>query len=105
MLKSEIDHNRTREYIVTVKEGVDWRVLHNELIQDTTADDSVDSNIVPDRECHCCKERAINPRNTHYDLTENEAIKLRNDPRVIGCLLYTSPSPRDATLSRMPSSA
>ena len=25
--------------------------------------------------------------------------------RSIGCLLYTSPSPRDATLSRMPSSA
>ena len=25
--------------------------------------------------------------------------------QVIGCLLYTSPSPRDATLSRMPSSA
>ena len=25
--------------------------------------------------------------------------------RVMGCLLYTSPSPRDATLSRMPSSA
>ena len=23
----------------------------------------------------------------------------------MGCLLYTSPSPRDATLSRMPSSA
>ena len=25
--------------------------------------------------------------------------------RALGCLLYTSPSPRDATLSRMPSSA
>ena len=25
--------------------------------------------------------------------------------RITGCLLYTSPSPRDATLSRMPSSA
>ena len=25
--------------------------------------------------------------------------------RIISCLLYTSPSPRDATLSRMPSSA
>ena len=25
--------------------------------------------------------------------------------RFMGCLLYTSPSPRDATLSRMPSSA
>ena len=37
----------------------------------------------------------------------------RNDPKIRlvrrvhrkGCLLYTSPSPRDATLSRMPSSA
>ena len=28
-----------------------------------------------------------------------------NDTLPIGCLLYTSPSPRDATLSRMPSSA
>ena len=31
-----------------------------------------------------------------------------NDPRIVestSCLLYTSPSPRDATLSRMPSSA
>ena len=27
------------------------------------------------------------------------------NPRLIICLLYTSPSPRDATLSRMPSSA
>ena len=26
-------------------------------------------------------------------------------PRFCDCLLYTSPSPRDATLSRMPSSA
>ena len=26
-------------------------------------------------------------------------------PRYIGCLLYTSPSPRDGLLSRMPSSA
>ena len=27
------------------------------------------------------------------------------EARAKGCLLYTSPSPRDATLSRMPSSA
>ena len=27
------------------------------------------------------------------------------DPKNFSCLLYTSPSPRDATLSRMPSSA
>ena len=30
---------------------------------------------------------------------------LRSPPQVRSCLLYTSPSPRDATLSRMPSSA
>ena len=28
-----------------------------------------------------------------------------NDVKMKNCLLYTSPSPRDATLSRMPSSA
>ena len=41
-------------------------------------------------------------------------MKLRNDvnhvyhtikEQAVNCLLYTSPSPRDATLSRMPSSA
>ena len=30
---------------------------------------------------------------------------LRLNARPVDCLLYTSPSPRDATLSRMPSSA
>ena len=44
-----------------------------------------------------------------------EKLKLGTDKRFsldleisepqLGCLLYTSPSPRDATLSRMPSSA
>ena len=34
-------------------------------------------------------EKEFSPEDKHYDL----------------CLLYTSPSPRDATLSRMPSSA
>ena len=29
----------------------------------------------------------------------------KGKPTDYGCLLYTSPSPRDATLSRMPSSA
>ena len=30
---------------------------------------------------------------------------LESSERYVDCLLYTSPSPRDATLSRMPSSA
>ena len=38
--------------------------------------------------------------------TEDENDDLPNEiETLIGCLLYTSPSPRDATLSRMPSSA
>ena len=40
-------------------------------------------------------------------LTEEEEIKLADYLLQMSeiCLLYTSPSPRDATLSRMPSSA
>ena len=33
------------------------------------------------------------------------AVKRFSSRELEGCLLYTSPSPRDATLSRMPSSA
>ena len=38
----------------------------------------------------------------HVDQLASEGIKFTN---FYVCLLYTSPSPRDATLSRMPSSA
>ena len=72
-----------KEYIVTVNKGVDWREVHNDLINDTTADATVDSSIIPDRECECCNERAINNRNTHYHLSDEEATALRNDPRVM----------------------
>ena len=34
-----------------------------------------------------------------------DKVIFRDEPRFNCCLLYTSPSPRDATLSRMPSSA
>ena len=38
-------------------------------------------------------------------ISNNQAAWQNLDPDTRGCLLYTSPSPRDATLSRMPSSA
>ena len=38
-------------------------------------------------------------------LIENGILKNFMQDRLNACLLYTSPSPRDATLSRMPSSA
>ena len=40
------------------------------------------------------------------DLTKNPDLRLRDKPDdFFGCLLYTSPSPRDVEESRMPSSA
>ena len=39
-----------------------------------------------------------------YNLKQFETIENLAE-KLYGCLLYTSPSPRDATLSRMPSSA
>ena len=36
---------------------------------------------------------------------EEKFLELGSSPQNKICLLYTSPSPRDATLSRMPSSA
>ena len=41
-----------------------------------------------------------------YRFAAHHGMKIGTDGvQLLGCLLYTSPSPRDATLSRMPSSA
>ena len=38
-------------------------------------------------------------------LNNTDNLPYGNDPQLLPCLLYTSPSPRDRTRSRMPSSA
>ena len=38
-------------------------------------------------------------------MPNHEGLDLHLPKKCVYCLLYTSPSPRDATLSRMPSSA
>ena len=47
--------------------------------------------------------------NTHAGVSESSIYRMMKEIEVsilrYNCLLYTSPSPRDATLSRMPSSA
>ena len=48
-------------------------------------------------------ERVFKRRNIDYEIITGE--ELDNSKAIVTCLLYTSPSPRDATLSRMPSSA
>ena len=49
------------------------------------------------------KTRVLKKSGSGYFLTYNR--NKRSLAMDINCLLYTSPSPRDATLSRMPSSA
>ena len=59
------------------------------------------------------KKEKIKSRFAMFTLNKSEPGKpllLHDEPiyideRIIGCLLYTSPSPRDGLLSRMPSSA
>ena len=48
-------------------------------------------------------EVTLSTGNTTLDLSDGSATA--NGKNLYICLLYTSPSPRDATLSRMPSSA
>ena len=59
-------------------------------------------------------QQEVATRNFENDAAQKEVEKLRERIQAIRerpgvrewpCLLYTSPSPRDATLSRMPSSA
>ena len=77
-----IDPNIIEEYVVITKRGLEYTDLHNELIRDTSADDSVDSNIVPDRVVTITNEKKHNPRLTNYNLYSGEAEKLKNDSRV-----------------------
>ena len=50
------------------------------------------------------QQKSIGSKLIHVALKEAMALGL-NSATLTTCLLYTSPSPRDATLSRMPSSA
>ena len=45
------------------------------------------------------------PRTTKDGVSVAKETELQDKFENMGCLLYTSPSPRDAQLSRMPSSA
>jgi len=57
---------------------------------------------------YVCPEKAINEVEREIGVIEKGSlgkIDFIHGVLNVGCLLYTSPSPRDATLSRMPSSA
>ena len=73
----------TREYVVTVKKGIDWEEVHADLIEDTTSREGLDPNIVPMRPVAVAKLRQTNTRSTHYLLEPSEAEGLKNDTRIL----------------------
>ena len=59
------------------------------------------NNLIKDIRCPKCISGSLSSSNAPI----SEDLKLKIVEMIKDCLLYTSPSPRDATLSRMPSSA
>jgi len=69
-------------------EGIDFRQFNQELVK------YLRGLLLTKSQC----EEAL-------DVTSEDSSEMKNLAAASTCLLYTSPSPRDATLSRMPSSA
>jgi subtilisin family serine protease len=67
-----------REYIVTLNVGVDYAAFNAEMIEETGAGD------IPNRTVEVTNARPISQRNTHYSLTDEEAVALAQDSRVAG---------------------
>ena len=65
-----------KEYVVTLNKGVDYAQFNQEMIASTGAGD------IPNRTVDVANARHLSTRNTHYALTEDEAVALRNDARV-----------------------
>ena len=66
-----------KEYIVTLKEGVDYNAFNQEMIASTGAGE------IPGRSVIVADARLGSQRNTHYMLTTEEVENLKNDSRVL----------------------
>ena len=63
----------------------------------------VEDVLIPETFLAEALDRKVKPRTAQP--WDNSSGKNRSDVKTMYCLLYTSPSPRDGLLSRMPSSA
>lgn len=71
-----------KEYIVIANNEPDIDSLHAELTTNTLHNPKANQHIVPSRPVQVANARLGNPRITHYMLSDSEAEKLCNDPRV-----------------------
>ena len=76
--------------------GYDQRVLNNVLTRMECQELCLEDTLLPCRSCE------YNYANKTCHLSQETR---RTQPSAYSCLLYTSPSPRDLSTSRMPSSA
>ena len=67
------------------------------LLQEVRADSEIAASLLPGYEAHVLPCRIKGRAGVAVAVREGSGIQV--------CLLYTSPSPRDRSLSRMPSSA
>lgn len=70
-----------KEYIVSLVKGIDYDAFNLEMIASTGA------GAIPNRSVDVANARPGSERNTHYNLTDEEAARLRLDPRVYGVTL------------------
>ena len=76
-----------KEYIVSLNKGVDYEAFNQEMIASTGA------GAIPSRSTSVANARPASQRNTHYMLTDEEAIALRSDARVYGVTLLPENDP------------
>ena len=71
------------------------------MIEDVKVDFDIDEN----EALNDAMDRLLTSQDLDYEIIGEKYIAVFQKSNKSDCLLYTSPSPRDATLSRMPSSA
>jgi len=71
-----------KHYVVSLHKGFNKEEVINALNRDTTLDATVNSDIIPDRQVQNVNTRPSSKRIFEIALTDEEAIKLKNDPRV-----------------------
>jgi hypothetical protein len=67
-----------REYIITVKDPESW----NTGLWDELTIDGLGDNFIPDRSVEVINERPFNDYSAHFNLTDEEAVLLRQDERI-----------------------
>ena len=90
----DTDPNALREYVVIVNQGLTIDDLERDLERDTTFDDLVDNNIVPGRIVDVANRRPASTTQTHYYLTDDEALRLKEHPDVLDVELNPEQNPR-----------